>query len=215
MKTISIAIVTWPIIPERIGGFIDCVDRLRSRMVASRHELIWVASSESRDVEPDMRESLQRFCDTAGIRLQFRPGPNDLGANMNAAMKMAPADYCLVVQDDMALTGEGFDVSDAADFLDLHPDFACVRFGWAHTTFTGIVDGFQEVNMHGSYPYADEPSLWRGGQLPNYIEGAGHGAQEGDLCYRLIGQRARIAATMAPQFTHGHVPSCIKERRPA
>jgi len=139
---------------------------------------------------------------------------------MNAALRLGCGDYKLLCQDDMHFA-HCVDLSDAADLLDQNPDILVVRFGWSHTTFTGSLGRignteFQNVNMHGLYPYADEPFLCRadcpvfGDPDGPYKEYAGsQGASEGDMVRRIAAMPGvRIAATDHPKCFHSGTRSC-------
>lgn len=217
-NTIDVALVTWPKMEHRRTGFAECVDRLQRLLSASRHAIRYFCSSEIGDVDASGQNWLNEFCHQHGIDLSWRKAEPNLGANMNAALKLCTGSHLLLVQDDMFLQ-RSLDASMHAEFLDQHREYLFVRFDSTYTTFNGPIDGTDllDVNMQGRYSYQDEPSLRRADFVDSigfYLENGPHGSASQSY-NRYLNRRPgqwKIARTEPSYFKHGGVKSSMPER---
>ena len=127
----DIAISTWPNAPFRFEYFCKTVDALREKLTASRHGIRYVCSAETeRDpMYPWMGDDLEAYCKEHDIELTWRDAKPNLGANMNAALKLCTGLTIWTQQDDWLLL-EPVDVSDGIDFILEHEDVAILRYSW-------------------------------------------------------------------------------------
>jgi hypothetical protein len=236
MKTIGVAIVTWPRSIERIQYFKRTMQAMFDNARASRHHLIYFASAERDGVSLNMQRDfydsvLALFGGQRGDFFQWREGPANLGANMNAALTMRgdpPADYLLLLQDDWVLT-QPVDLSPYCDFLDGFPRFSMVRFSWpevprhderAHwIKFASARDQpygdmtiardnrtiIRFLDNSSTYLYGDQPHLRRASYLEEFgpfKEGGDAGEPEVELCGRLKQQGWQVATSEKVLFEH-------------
>jgi hypothetical protein len=205
--------LAWPNHPKRIEYFQDMLKSLAERLSASSHAMRYFCSAEI-DRDPEncwYGDKLSAICHGAGIPLKWRDAPADLGANMNAALRMGSAAWQLLVQDDFELQQE-VDLSKGIAFLEDHPDFAAVRYHWGlySTKFTHEIDGFRVVDIDGPWPFSDAGQLRRRNFTATYGEYAEsttsrpvvHGGSESAMCAVLKAARAKIAASPKPVFKH-------------
>lgn len=226
-QAIDVVMLAWPNHPKRIEYFDAAVASLHEHLTATGFSVDFHCSSESeRDPARDWYGcELSALCTVAGINLDYRDGNADLGANMNAALRMGDAPWELLVQDDFALI-EPLDISEGIAFLDSHPGFAAVRYhyGLNTTKFTGDVDGFRVVDINGPWPFSDSCQLRRRTFASAYGEYAEstekrpvvHGGSESDMCSRLRASGANIAASPRPMFKHiGKTRAEYRDHRPS
>jgi hypothetical protein len=220
-QTIGVALLTWPRIPARLDYFRRTVEGFQARAVASRHEFVYSVSAESDDVPSAEAAALAVYCNDHRIALTWREGKANLGANLNAALKLALApDFILLLQDDWLLT-ETQDLSYYADFLDDNPAFALVRFGWPEVPAGderarwiqkgGQVAGSSPhapviwLDPMSTYFYGDQPHLRRRSfatEFGWYKEGGDTGEPEVDLTDRLQRERWQIGLSDRVLFHH-------------
>lgn len=216
METIDVVLVTWPNHPRRIEYFRRTVDALRAKLTAGRHALRWLCSSETfRDCASTWHgDELTEICRESGIELHWRPGAPSLGANMNAAGRLATAPVHFLVQDDYELLYP-LDLSPGADVLASDRGVDLIRYSYflhpEHgTRFTGGAGGagrhdWQRVDVRGPWPYGDDPQMRPAGfhhRWGWYLEGGQHGVSEGDMLHRLVKGRANIWAADRCYFGH-------------
>lgn len=205
---IDIALVTWPNHPKRWQCFQETVHSLRKYLVASSHVFHWQCSSESM---PDPKhqwfgDELREFCRVQAVALRFRGGKPGLGENMNAALRMGQSDFVLLVQDDRPLL-KGLDLRPAVDFLACHPHVDMVRFAWppGRVRLVQNPDGWRRFDLHGGWPYGDEPHLRRRSFMDRwgwYQENVRFGAAEGIMLHHLVRGGATIVAADDIYFGH-------------
>lgn len=205
---IDVVMLAWPNHPKRIEYFAKMIAALRSNLQASRHRLRYFCSAENeRDPHSGwFGEDLKLICRVEDVALRWRAGGADLGANMNAALRMGSAPWQLLVQDDFQLMNP-LDISEGVRFLTEHPDFAAVRYHWGlySTQFTGELGGFKVVNIDGPWPFSDAGQLRRRSfstTYGEYLEGVVHGGSESAMCGVLKAARVKIAASPKPAFKH-------------
>jgi len=161
------------------------------------------------------------MCYERKIPLEWRPGKANLGANMNAAMRMGEGDFVYLQQDDWCLT-DHLDLSDAADLLDEHRDLDLVRFNWPTDprmlpTFEGDVNGWPKIDVTGRWPYGDDPHLRRRDFMDKwrwYYDKGAHGTASADLMQALVRGNAHIVVSDKPYFQHvGYVSAVVDDVR--
>jgi len=168
MTDICIAIVTWPTHPARLRYFIRCISAVVRDVTATRHSISYVCSSES---EEDPRaqwcgRELETAADVLGIEVYWREPPAHLGRNMNAAFRLGceRGRYVLMMQDDWMLRYP-LDLSPGIDLLDKHDDVDVVRYSFPPETMglrtDGKLHGWAKVDVHGNWPYGDDPHIRR------------------------------------------------------
>ncbi len=224
MSDIDLVLVTWPNHPQRMVYLRHCVETLRSRLSATGFRLRWLCSSET-DRDPASTwhgEELEAFCRQESIRLTWHEGPASLGAGMNAAVASTAAPLVFLVQDDFELR-EPLDLAPGATLLLSRPEVDLVRYSYPQhlgCKFVegGEIDGFRRFDLHGPWPYGDEPHLRRRDftkKFGTYKEDIGHQA-EGDMLWRLVRMGAVIVAADHPYFGHVGAISAVplaKDRR--
>lgn len=213
---IDVLLVTWPNHAKRIAYFRRTLAALTSRLTASRHTLRYLCSAESqRDPQSTWHgDELEALCREHDIALTWRPAgaQASLGAGMNAALRLATAPTLFLVQDDYELL-EPLDLSPGAELLVARPAIDLIRYSYfTHpehgTKFLGALPGapgFRQVDIHGTWPYGDDPHLRRPDFMDRhgwYVEGGNHGVSEGDMLHRLVRNRAAIAAPDRCYFGH-------------
>ena len=213
MDHIDVVMTAWPNHPKRIGYFDQMVASLCRNLHGGIRRIDYLCSAET-DRDPDSDwcgDQLAAICQSAGIGLEWRNSTADLGANMNAALRMGSAPYQLLVQDDFKLV-ESLDLTDGIVFLESHADFAAVRYhyGLNTTRFTEEIDGFRVVDMTGPWPFSDSCQLRRrtfSSQYGEYLESSEshpvvHGGSESRMCGVLRDSGAKVAASRKPVFKH-------------
>ena len=221
MVPVDVVITAWPNHPRRIDYFRQTWAALQEKLTASHHSLRFHVSAESeRDPDhPWHGDELQSMADTEGFDLRWREGPASLGANMNAALRLATAPTIFLVQDDWLLL-EPLDLSPGIDFLVATPTVELLRYSWPGDlpTFIPNIDGWRRIALDGMWPYGDNPHLRRsnfGNRFGWYLEGGRHGRSEGEMLYRLVRLGTGIAVADRNYFDHiGQVASVVNEYRP-
>jgi hypothetical protein len=194
---IAICIPTWPNSPERLEYFDRTCQTLRERLTATGHELVYFASSEAQDVPRDLAQELVRLCQKYRVKLTIRHQPANLGANMNAALRLgldAHPQYVFMCQDDWLIT-EPLDLAPYCRLLDETENVvAMVRFCWSahpeHSQPIGpqvfTVDDItcRQFQHDKSFRYGDQPQLRRA-QFPReygwFVEGGNMGRPEFEM----------------------------------
>ena len=194
---IDVNLATWPNHPQRLEYFQHLWSTLKNRLAASRHELRFHASAEgeSDPRHPWMGKELTEFCRAEGIDLHWRVARADLGANMNAALRLGGAPHVFLVQDDFELL-RPCDLSLGVELLDAEPTVDLIRYGWPPmTSFAGDMRGWPLVDIRGDWPYGDEPQLRRRTFALKwgwFTEGGRHASSESNLLWQLVRGNARI-----------------------
>lgn len=223
MATVDVNLVTWPNHPARWEYFLRTMLALQNHLTASRHEIRWYCSAET---ERDPRHAwqgnrLEDFCGRYGIELAWHEGRANLGANMNAALRLGSSPTVLLVQDDWLLLRD-LDLSPGVEFMDAggaellrysFPDNDLMR-----PTFHGHEDGWLRIDLRGRWPYGDDPHLRRRDFVETYgwyLEGGGHGTASATLMRTLMLLCADIAvADRSSYFRHfGDVTAVLDDQR--
>lgn len=165
MKTIDIAMIAWPKTPDRVAYMDRTLETIRQNAVASRHLIQLYVSLETLDVSPANFHSARQACAKYNAVPYWRAKPPSLGGNNNDAIMLGHGDFKILNQDDW-IWSSPTDISDDADFLDSHPDFAMVRYSTHYTASDGMVDSTParelfSIHMPGPYPYGGEPHMQR------------------------------------------------------
>lgn len=218
---LDVVFVTWPNHPRRLEYLKRCVAAVKSRLTATGYDLRFICCSESqRDPDcPWMGDELTRFCEDSGIMLRWRPAPAGLGRNMNFAMMSAEAPVYLLVQDDWEMHIP-CDIGPGADFLREHSGVCMIRYSWPGNLPTFIEDpsGWRRIDLHGKWPYGDDPSLRRKDFIKKYgpyLEECRHGSSEGNMLHRLVACKADIRVNDVCCFGHmGAVPAVPEKDDP-
>lgn len=223
MGSVDINLVTWPNHPKRTEYFCQTVEALKRFLTASRHEIRFHCSAETQQDHrhPWCGDELEEICQEHGIRLAWRSGPANLGANMNSALCMGESPTVLLVQDDWLLL-RPCDLSPGVEFMEAggadllrysFPDVEGMR-----PTFMEHEDGWLRIDLNGLWPYGDDPHLRRRGFMRDwawYIEGGGHGSASATLMNHLRLGGADIAvADQWSYFRHiGDVTAVLDDKR--
>jgi len=227
---IDVLLVTWPNHPKRIEYFRRTLEALLKNLIASSsgHELRYICSAEAEQDPacPWCGDDLIAVCAEYKIPLHWHEPPASLGAGMNAAIKLATAPVYLLCQDDFLLL-EPLDISPGVELMLARPDVDMIRYSYyLHpangTKFKGKIDGWQQVDLHGTWPYGDDPQLRRQdftAKFGWYLEGGDHGRSEGDMLHRLKRKNATIVADDRCYFAHigsvAAVPESVEKRERA
>jgi len=215
--SVDVVIPTWPNHYARFAYFSKCVWSLIRNLRGLSVQTHFYVSAES---EQDPKKhwygyELTRFCQVMAIPLEWRDGPADLGANMNAAIRMGTSDYVLLVQDDFELM-KVLDLWDGVKWLRDH-DYDLLRYMCSGTEFTGELDGMRLVNIDGKWSYGDNPHIRHRSFMDKYgwyAEGIPHAQSETQMLFHLVQQRAKIGATKENLFRHvGEVTAVINDNR--
>lgn len=223
MKTIDVTMVSWPNHPRRIEYVETILEALTEKLSASGHILRYYMMSETqRDPEHTWHgDELEKLCEHYGIVLDWRQGPANLGANMNAAMKMGTGDFIYLQQDDWLLR-EPFDLSPGADLLEKYYQLDIVRYSWPdddamRPTFNGTLDGWRTIDPKGKWPYGDDPHLRRRDFMERwcwYKEGGGHGSASGSVMKAMAaGGAISVVADKVYYEHHGRVSAVLGDHR--
>jgi len=223
MAVIDVALVTWPNHPKRIEYLKRTLDSLNAQIFADHHKWRWYCSSESeRDPAHSWHgDELAELCRARGVILNYRHGPANLGANMNAAMRMGSGDFVFIQQDDWVL-GHPLDLSPGADLLAAHPEIDIVRYNWPggsmSPTFAGAIDGWPLIDNRGRWPYGDDPHLRRRDFMEKwgwYYDKGLHGTASATLMGKLIAGKAKIVTADQRYYSHcGYTSANIIDSRP-
>ena len=223
-KTVDVCLVTWPNHPKRWEYFQETVRVLKSRLRATYHGLRYYCSAES---ERDPRhewfgDRLVSFCFEQEIELRWRHGQANLGANMNAALRLGESDTIFLVQDDWLLLRD-LDLSDGVDFMEAgkadllryyFPDVDHMR----PTFYEHEDDGWLRIHHDSTWLYGDDPHLRRRdfmGTFGWYFEGGGHASASATMMRHLRVLQADIAvAHPISCFRHfGDVTAVLDDQR--
>jgi len=207
----DIAISTWPNAPFRFDYFRQTMVSLIENLSASRHTMRWVCSAETqRDpMFPWMGDELEAYCKQHAIELSWRDEKPNLGANMNAALKLCTAPVIWTQQDDWKML-HPLDVSPGIDWIQEHREFAILRYSWPDVPrmcprFVAAPGGFREILPKSTWFYGDDPHIRRADFQHRwgwYLEGGAHASASQDLMSRLKRGGARIAASSRCYFQH-------------
>jgi len=212
MADMDIAISTWPNARFRFDYFRETMASLRKYLTASRHTIRWVCSAETqRDPMQDwMGDQLEEYCREHEIVLSWRHEPPNLGANMNAALKLCTAPVIWTQQDDWRMLAP-LDVSPGIDLITERIEFALLRYSWPDVDrmrpmFHRLPGcDFREVDPSSTWFYGDDPHLRRADFMDRwswYLEGGPHASASQDLMRKLKRGGARIAAADRCYFQH-------------
>lgn len=223
MKTIDVAMVSWPNHPRRIEYVETILEALTEKLSASGHILRYFMSAEMQ-LDPDHTwhgDELEKLCEHYGIVLQWRGPPANLGANMNAAMRMGTGDFIYLQQDDWLLR-EPLDLSPGADLLDKYYQLDIVRYSWPDSdamrpTFNGDIEGWRTIDPKGKWPYGDDPHLRRRDFMERwcwYKEGDIHGSASGSVMEVMAdGGALSVVADKVYYEHHGRVSAVLGDHR--
>jgi hypothetical protein len=207
----DIAITTWPNAPFRFDYFRRTIDSLKMYLTASRHTIRWVCSAENTP-DPNFQwagDDLSLYCERNDIELHWRDAPPNLGANMNAALRLCTALVIWMQQDDWKLL-RPLDVSPGIDFILQHTEYDLLRYSYPDNDrmrprFHPAPDGFREIDRNSTWFYGDDPHLRRPDFMDKwgwYLEGGRHASASSALMTLLKRGRARIAAADQCYFKH-------------
>lgn len=222
---IDVVITAWPNHLARL----DCFRRTARSMLqltASRHQLRFLCSMET---EEDRKHDwcggqLLDICAELGIHwfprivgaVQGRVDKPDLGANMNAALRLCTAPTILLVQDDCPLI-HPLDLSDAVDLIQNNRHIDLIRFEWPpqphRTAFTDDdwPPPWRQFELEKRF-YGDRPHLRRQDFMARhgwYTEYGPHGSSETDMANRLCKNNAVILAPEKQYFEHIVGPTSV------
>ncbi len=223
MKTIDICMTSWPNHPERIKYTRTILEALRDNLIASSHELRFYMSAErQRDPKHTFHSvELVELCDRFNVELQWHEAPANLGANMNAAMRMGTGEFILLQQDDWLLKYP-LDLSLGADLLERYNQLDIVRYCWPDNdqmrpTYNGELDGWRTIDPKGKWPYGDDPHLRRRDFMDRwrwYKEGGGHGTASGSVMHMMAKGGALSVVADKVYYAHqGYVSAVLDDRR--
>ncbi len=225
--TIDVAITAWPNHPKRLAYFSQTMAAFRELVTASEHRLRLCCSAET---ERDPRcewygDDLEELCREYHVELQWRDGPANLGANMNAAMRMGDGDLILLQQDDWC-PRKRLDLSLGAHTLitplGQRTDVDIVRYSWPEApnmlpTFGDLWDGWRRLDPAGKWPYGDDPHIRRRDFMDKwkwYYEGGKHGTASADLMGTLARGRALILVDHVNSYRHiGYASAVLGDTR--
>ncbi len=221
--TIDVAMTSWPNHPRRIEYITQILESLKEKLSASEHDLRFYCSAET---EPDPRSTwhggeLEALCQTYGIELKWRDAKANLGANMNAAMRMGSGEFVYLQQDDWWLRAP-LDLSLGADLLWRHRDLDIVRYCWPQAdymlpTLKPGPEGWRLIDPKGKWPYGDDPHLRRRDFMDQwgwYFEGGGHGSASGALMKKLAQGNSQSVVADKVYYEHkGRVSAVLGDVR--
>ncbi len=221
-STIDVNLVTWPNHPKRLEYFRDTVEALQANLTASRHAIKYHCSADSQrdDRHRWYGGKLVAACNAYGVELAWRHEAANLGANMNAALRLGSSDTVLLVQDDWRLL-EPLDLSPGIEFMEgggadllrySYPDEDQMR-----PTFVPHEDGWRRIVLTDRWPYGDDPHLRRRSFMDrwgHYFEGGSHGTASATMMRTLVDGGADIAAADRCYFRHfGDVTAVLDDKR--
>jgi hypothetical protein len=221
--TIDVAMTSWPNHPRRIEYLTQILESLKEKLSASEHDLKFYCSAET---EPDPKatwhgDELEAICQQYGIDLQWRDAKANLGANMNAAMRMGTGEFILLNQDDWWLRAP-LDLSLGANLLHGHPELDIVRYCWPQADYMALTlkegpEGWRLIDPKGRWPYGDDPHLRRRdfmGKWGWYFEGGGHGSASGTLMKLLASSNSQSVVADKVYYEHkGRVSAVLGDVR--
>ena len=209
---IDIVVPTWPNHPKRIEYLQRTLDSLGEHLTASKDTLRFLCSAES-EHDPESTwhgDELTSLCGSRNIPLHWRQGQASLGGSMNTAARICTAPLYIIWQDDFLLL-EPLDLSPVADFMRRHHEVAMHRISYFTDPVNGtkfkseIEPGIRLVDIDGTWPYGDDPSMKHADfeqVYGQYLEGGRHGQSEGDMLFRLVAQKAIITGGMKSYCSH-------------
>lgn len=223
MDTIDIAMTSWPNHPKRVEYFAETIEACRKLLTASGHQLRYYCSAES---ERDPKATwcggaLINLCADNNVDLSWRRPPANLGANMNAAMRMGHGPFIFLQQDDWRLDMP-LDLTPGATLLGDHPELDIVRYSWPQQermapTLRSTVDGWRKIDVRGRWPYGDDPHLRRRDFMDRwgwYYDQGPHGSASGTLMRKLVDGSAVIVVAENCYYRHfGYVSANITDAR--
>jgi hypothetical protein len=223
METIDVCMTSWPNHPKRLDYFAETIEACRRLLTATGYELRYYCSAES---ERDPKavwcgDALIGLCREYDVELEWR-GPNaNLGANMNAAMRMGAGRFVYLQQDDWRLE-KPLDLAKGAALLVKHDTLDIVRYSWPQAphmapSFRGTVDGWPKIDVTGNWPYGDDPHLRRRDFMARwgwYFDKGPHGSASGTLMGNLVKGKADIVVADKCYYHHfGYVSANVIDPR--
>jgi hypothetical protein len=215
--------VSWPNHPRRIEYTSTILDVLSEKLNARDYMMRFYMSAETQR-DPDHTwhgDELEELCEHYGVVLQWRGEPANLGANMNAAMRMGNGEFIYLQQDDWLLR-EPLDLSPGADLLEKYNQLDIVRYCWPDSdrmrpTYNGELDGWRTIDPKGKWPYGDDPHLRRRDFMDRwrwYKEGGGHGSASGSVMEMMAaGGALSVVADKVYYAHHGRVSAVLNDNR--
>lgn len=208
---IDVAICTWPNHPLRLEYFIRTMNSVFRHLRAKYDRLRFFCSAETAQ-DPDFEwqgKKLADYCYFHQIELHWRDAPPNLGANMNAAIRLCKAPVIFVQQDDWCLDYP-LDLSPGAEFLLANRDVDLLRYCWPDNdrmrpTFIDQPDGYRRIDMQGQWPYGDEPHMQRQDFVKKwgkFLEGGKHASASYALTQKLRAGNANIRVADKNYYHH-------------
>ena len=220
---IDIALVTWPNHPKRFEYFKRTVEALQQHLKYAGC-IQWVCSAET-EQDPNyawMGEVLHNFCLEHHIRLRWRQAKPNLGANMNAALRLCKSPCVLIVQDDWVIQ-RSLDVTPGVELLADNSKVDMIRYAYPDNdrqrpTFRKRSDGWFKIDHSSTWLYGDEPHLQRVDFVRKwgyYLEGGPHASASQALMHKLRNGGATMVCDGTNYFKHiGQISAYPNESRP-
>ncbi len=221
---IDIAMTTWPNHPLRLEYFTRTLKTLKKHLTASNHQIRFVCSAETKrdPMFPWQGDGLEELCKRECVELHWREAKPNLGANMNAAIRLCTSPIIMVQQDDWMLK-EDLDISPGAEFMLAHSEIDLLRYSWPDVDFMRPKfrdrgDGWNDVHIGSEWLYGDDPHLRRQDFMEKwgwYLEGGPHASASADLMGKLRRGDARLVASQKCYFQHfGQISSYPRAKEP-
>lgn len=221
--TIDVAMTSWPNHPKRVAYFREVLESLTERLIASEHALRFYCSAESeRDAKCTWHgDELTALCHEYGVELKWRDAAANLGANMNAAMRMGTGEFVYLQQDDWRLEYP-LNLSLGASLLWRYRDMDIVRYCWPTDprmlpTLTPGPEGWRAVDPKGKWPYGDDPHLRRRDFMAKwgwYYDKGKHGSASGYLMEKLAKQNGFSVVADKVYYQHiGYASAVLGDQR--
>ncbi len=202
---IDICMTAWPTRLDRVLHFSMTLDALRQNLSGADFRLYCSVETEPPPSGKLLASEFESVAHDFAVELSWRDAPANLGANMNAALRMGESDLILMVQDDWELS-EPLDLRDSITFLANHDSFVAIRYQHGREMrIVAHLDGFQVVQMRQMWPFLDSPRIQRRTMMDKYgeyVEGIGHLAAEHRYGRNLAMKGAKIAAYPFSVFQH-------------